>query len=356
MSAILRGLNSKKTQNPLVLPENYVVSKFFEIGPYPIQNEYNNTYQCCCPICKEGKSFGKKRRCFYIPSNDLIFCHNCGWSSKPLTWILKVSGMSMSEVSDEVTQGEFDMLDISNFDKPEVEINVPSLPEDCINLFDKSQVSFYSKNSVVLNMLKYLKSRNLLRSVNKPDAVYVSLKDRTHKNRLIIPFKDLDGKIVFYQSRKVFDWDEKIRYISKFNADKSLFNIHKVDAEHSDAIFAFEGPLDACFVKNGVAVAGITDGGNFFNEKQRQQLSQFKFFQVIWCLDSQYLDSASRLKSEELLKAGEHVFIWPAVDGKRYKDFNEMCIDKDMREVSHDYIKQNTFSGKSGLLKLSIIP
>jgi hypothetical protein len=55
--------------------------------------------------------------------------------------------MSMSEVSDEITQGEFDMLDISDIDKPEVEIHVPSLPEDCINLFDKSQVLFYSKNN-----------------------------------------------------------------------------------------------------------------------------------------------------------------------------------------------------------------
>lgn len=355
MSAILRGLNSKKTQQFLKIPENYVVSKFFELGPYPIQNEYNNTYQCCCPICREGKSFGKKRRCFYIPDNDLIFCHNCGWSSKPLTWIMKVSGMSLNEISDEVTEGEFDMLDLEDLNKSETEKTIPSLPEDCINLYDPSQVEFYSNNTTVSGVVDYLKSRNLFNAVNKPDAVYVSLKDYTHRHRLIIPFKDIDGKIVFYQSRKVFEWDEKLRYASKYNSERSLFNIHKVDADHSDSIFIFEGPLDACFVKNGVAVAGITEGSHLFTEKQSQQLAQFKFFDTVWCLDSQYLDPASKIKSEMLLKANQRVFIWPAVDGKRYKDFNEMCLDKDLSEISPDYIKANTFSGKAGILALSMI-
>ena len=355
MSAILRGLNSKKTQKSLHLPESYVVSKFFELGPYPLHNSYNNTYQCSCPICREGKSFGKKQRCFYIPSNDLIFCHNCGWSSKPLTWILKVSGMSLNEVSDELVEGEYDMLDMSEIDKSEEEIKIPSLPEDCINLFDKTQVSFYIKNPIVLDTLKYLKNRYLLKAVNRPDAMYVSLKDFTHRNRLVIPFKDIDGKIVFYQSRKIFEWDDRIRYSSKRHSDKSLFNIHKVDSSHGDIIYVFEGPLDACFVRNGVAVAGITEGSHFYTDKQRTQLSQFKFFQTVWCLDSQYLDTASREKSEELLKAGQSVFIWPSVDGKRYKDFNEMCIDKEMYEVPPEYINQNTYSGKNGLLKLSIM-
>lgn len=355
MSAILRGLNSKKTPKIVNLPESYVVSKFFELGPHPVQNAYNNTYQCCCPLCREGKSFGKKRRCFYIPSSDLIFCHNCGWSSKPLKWILTVSGMSISEVSDELKEGDYDFIDISDIDKVDTEVTLPSLPEDCINLFDKTQVSFYKKNSIVVGALKYLNSRNLLKAVNKPDAFYVSLKDYTHKNRLIIPFKDLNGKIIFYQSRKIFDWDEKIRYSSKLGSDKSLFNIHKVDPSNGDVIYIFEGPLDACFVKNAVAVAGITEGNHFYTEKQTEQLSQFKFFRNVWCLDSQYLDPTSRKKSEFLLNAGESVFIWPSVDGKRYKDFNEMCVDKGILEIPHEYIQKNTYSGKSGLITLSAL-
>jgi hypothetical protein len=354
MSAILRGLNSKKTNHFINLPESYVVSKFFELGPYPTQNAYNNTYQCCCPICKEGKSFGKKQRCFYIPSNDLIFCHNCGWSSKPLKWITTVSGMSVSEVYAEIQQGEFDMINISDGEVP-TSVEVPSLPQDCINLYDKTQVSFYIKNNIVVNAFKYLKSRNLLKAINKPDSMYISLKDYGHKNRLVLPFKDVDGKIVFYQSRKIFDWDEKCRYLSKRDSDKSLFNIDKVDSSNGDVIYMFEGPIDACFIKNGVAVAGINEGNVLFTNKQEEQLRQFKFFKVVWCLDSQYLDSASREKTKVLLESGQTVFIWPENYGKRYKDFNEMCIDRDIFEIDQEFVNKNTYSGKLGLTRLRMI-
>ena len=73
------------------LPEDFVILKFFELGLYPKYNKFNNVYQCSCPICREGKSLGKKRRCYYIPKNENIFCHNCGWSGKPLRWIKEVA-------------------------------------------------------------------------------------------------------------------------------------------------------------------------------------------------------------------------------------------------------------------------
>ena len=52
------------------LPEDFVILKFFELGFYPKYNKFNNVYQCSCPICREGKSLGKKRRCYYIPKNE----------------------------------------------------------------------------------------------------------------------------------------------------------------------------------------------------------------------------------------------------------------------------------------------
>ena len=55
------------------LPEDFVILKFFELGYYPKYNKFNNVYQCSCPICRECKSLGKKRRCYYIPKNENIF-------------------------------------------------------------------------------------------------------------------------------------------------------------------------------------------------------------------------------------------------------------------------------------------
>ena len=89
------------------LPEDFVILKFFELGYYPKYNKFNNVYQCSCPICKEGKSLGKKRRCYYIPKNENIFCHNCGWSGKPLRWIKEVSNCSDTDVVNELKEPRY---------------------------------------------------------------------------------------------------------------------------------------------------------------------------------------------------------------------------------------------------------
>lgn len=354
MSAILRGFNTKKTQKYESLPEEYIVSKFFELGPYPQHNRYNNTYQCSCPICREGKSFGRKQRCFYIPESELIYCHNCGWSGKPVNWIMSVSGMSFPEVMNEVRDGNYDLMDAMAFDEEKPVVKFPSLPEDCINLYDKSQILFYSKNKIVIEALKYLKKRNLLKPINKPSAFYISLKDKIHRNRIIIPFVDINNKIVFYQSRKIFDWDEKPDYLSKINADKSLFNIQNVDSSNGDTIFIFEGPIDACFVKNGVGIAGINEGFGTFTPKQEEQFSNFKFFDKIWVLDNQWIDKAAKEKTIKLLEMGHTVFLWPA-KWKQYKDFNALCVDNGWNEVDQSIIKENSASGKGAIMKVAMM-
>jgi NMD protein affecting ribosome stability and mRNA decay len=55
----------------------------------------------------EGKSFGKKKRCWYIPAKDLIYCHNCGWSSRPLKWIMQAGLITREDVQRELEEGEF---------------------------------------------------------------------------------------------------------------------------------------------------------------------------------------------------------------------------------------------------------
>jgi hypothetical protein len=112
--------------------------------------------------------------------------------------------MSDKQVWEEVEKGDFGVIDVLNLDDGvKTEKKISSLPEDSINLFDPIQVSHYKDNGVVQKMMSYIKYRRLDTAINRPDAFYVSLKDFTHKNRLIIPFKDDNGKIIFYQSRKV---------------------------------------------------------------------------------------------------------------------------------------------------------
>jgi hypothetical protein len=55
------------------------------------------------------------------------------------------------------------------------------------------------------------------------------------------------------------------------------------------------------------------------------------------------------------LENGESVFIWPENIGKKFKDFNELCIAADKNEIPRDCIVNNTLSGQGGLLKYKMI-
>ena len=60
-----------------------------------------------------------------------------------------------------------------------------------------------------------------------------------------------------------------------------IFNLNQIDNE-LDKLFIFEGPIDACFVKNGIAVAGIQEGDATYTSKQQEQLQKYNLFDKIW--------------------------------------------------------------------------
>jgi hypothetical protein len=344
------------------LPQEYVIKKFFDLGYFAQYNQGNNNYSCSCPICREGDTgIGKVKRCFYLPDKNLIYCHRCGWSSRPLKWIKEVSGMTSYEIFDEIRSNDYDYLDLGggyfeNKVKDIIEEIVPeddSLPKDPIDLCDPQQIGYYRNNLVVKTCLHYLINRNLYKAINRPKSWFTSLKDKIHYGRLIIPYYDEKQKIAYYQSRDVTG-ASNIRYLSKLNGVKSVFNLGNLDY-NKENYYIFEGPFDSCFVKNGLAIGGITTSRTLFSGIQEEQLDKILLLNRIWVLDSQYQDEAAREKSRILLEENEQVFLWPKEYGEKYKDFNDIAIAKKLNEISESFILENTVSGISGLIKLAQI-
>jgi len=334
-----------------MIPESYVISKFYEIGIRPKHNKYNNTYQCGCPICREGKSSRSKRRCYYIPKKNIIYCHNCGWSSNPTRWICTVTGMSYEDIRNEFNDYVPEL--VLNDENVKV-LKVETLPRNCINIFDEHQVNFFKDNATFKKCYNLAKKRRLLTGINKPKTLYVSLTDIFHKNRVVIPFHDENGDIKFYQTRRVLD-DGTENYKSKINGEKILFNIDNIDKD-SDFVYIFEGPIDAFFVKDSVAVAGITLDGALFTPHQQKQIdTTLKLHKRIWVLDSQWKDKTSLIKTEKLLEKGEKVFIWPEKHGKIFKDFNDIAMLKNIDEIPQSFIQKNTYEGLAGIFKIAEI-
>jgi hypothetical protein len=189
-------------------------------------------------------------------------------------------------------------------------------------------------------------------AVNKPRSLWISLTDYTHKNRVVFPFYSPDGsaKIEFYQSRALYDKDAEIaKYLSKSNSDKAVFNLDKVTTD-LDYIFLQEGPIDAMFLRNSVALAGIHP-----TEDQLSRMNAlYPIHNLVYVLDNQWLDKTSYKVTKELLDKGESVFIWPK-ELIKFKDLNELCIHLEKDEIKPEFIIKHTYVGMKGLIQHSQI-
>lgn len=338
----------------MIIPEEYIIQKFYQHAGYPKYVKSTNTYTGGCPVCREGKSWGRKSRAYYIPNKEAMCCHNCGWYSKPIKWIMEVEQIPFDEVMKQIDSCDYE------YGIPKTTENViktvQDLPRDSINLLDRSQLTYYKNEEVVKTAVKMIVNRKLNKAINRPKALYVSLTDFVHKNRLIIPFYDQTNKCTFYQSRTLLESDrDRPKYLSKQNSEKTLFNYNNISPS-ADNIFITEGPIDSFFIENSVAVAGIQERSKeSFTVMQKKQIDRLFLFQKVWVLDSQWGDTASRMKSETLLNSGECVFIWPKSVGVKFKDINDVCMHFDLDKISSQFLLENTYCGLKGLVKLKQI-
>lgn len=321
------------------------VQYFYQFAGYPENNKSNGTYFGCCPICREGKSWGKKKRLFFFPKNNYLFCHNCQTSWNALEWMCQVSGKPYFEIiQEDFEEGFIDELDFnSNIKDISPKKDFP-LPFSSINLNNKQEINYYSDNKVVQDALALIKQRRLDTAINKVD-LYISLKDFIYKNRICLPFKNCSGKIIFFQCRSLYkkDGENGRKYISKYGSDKSIFNIDKIDIDYP-YIFLFEGPIDSMFVKNGVGVAGLS-----FTDYQQTQLNNFFTHKKIWVLDNQRVDEDAMKKSLSLVRQGETVFVWPK-KFKKYKDLNDLCVDLKRDSVSPDFFVSKSVNNETSFM------
>ena len=271
------------------LPGSYVLNKFYTLAGEPTFRKFDGIYNASCPICREGKSWLKKKRLYFYPSTSSFFCFNCNKAWSALNWISEAGSLTREEVELEAHNQNFS-IDITNnisFTKL-VKRERPILPHDSININDVQQQHFYKDNKYFQLALNYLDQRRLRSACNKNECYYISLTDNFHKNRLCIPYYDRNSKILFYQTRSV-DGSEP-RYLNKIGCDKTVFGINRVSTD-LDKIFLFEGPIDAMFVKNGVSLAGLT-----MTSIQEKQFMEFPFHEKIWILDNPKIDTAAKEK------------------------------------------------------------
>lgn len=325
------------------IPPNYFESKFFEYVGFA-KKQLNGNMVGSCPFCLEDSSWGRKKRFYYYADTKGCKCFNCGIYCDELNFLKKMEGIPFSELLKNIKAegGEFhnhNVTWIDNRDNTIVEPKEVDLPRDAINLFNKKQISFYRDDFYVKKAIQTIKERRLDMAKFQSD-LYISREDFIHKNRIIIPFKNEVGDVVFYQSRAQTNKQMEMgKYISSLNGRKIFFGMDRVDSSKEN-IFVIEGPLDCFFVENSIGGGGIE-----FNSKQRMVLEEYEaLYDVIYCLDNDFNNKQVVKKYSEYIKKGKKVFMWGGKFSK-YKDFNEYCVGEKLTHVDTEDILKNSFEG-----------
>jgi hypothetical protein len=226
------------------------------------------------------------------------------------------------------------------------ERQIPPIPFDSVNLTDNESCEFYinkgGKYSAIKKAIEYCNKRRLFTAINKPKSIYFSFNDFIHKNRIIIPFYSMDGKVSYYQSRTL-NSDEYPKYLSK-GGSKTLYGIYNVDVD-IPYLFLFEGAIDAMFVKNGLAMSGLE-----LTLEQSKELSRFLGMEVIYVFDNDKNNKEVADKIRKAIKAGKRIFVMPDKFDK-YKDINEICTSLKIDEFPWKFIVENSYEGARALLK-----
>jgi len=314
------------------IPQAYVIQKLFSFAHSPTYHRDSGQYNAGCPVCREGTHLGKKKRLYFYTKTNSFYCFNCNKSWNAYTWLCEAGSMSYKDIENDINSNNYRVDRSSDIFQNKKQIQTHTLPYDSINLNDNIQTSYYKDNQYVQSALQMISSRRLSTAINRPQNLYISMKDYIHKNRLCIPFYDDKNQISFYQTRSLDNTLPK--YLSKFSAEKTVYGINNINTS-LDYIFIFEGPIDAMFVENGVAITGLN-----MTNKQQAELNRYPLHKKIWVLDNQCTDLASKQKTEDLLKNRSSVFVWPK--DIKCKDFNELAVLLKQDSISHKFILNNT--------------
>ena len=169
---------------------------------------------------------------------------------------------------------------------------------------------------------------------NKQKKTFDTL--RQDSSRIIIPFKDKDGNLFGYQGRSLAP-KAKLRYIT-IMLDEEHPKIFGLDRIKDDKpVYIVEGPFDATFIENSVAMAGSD-----------ADVRTFGWSNYIWIFDNEPRNREIVARISKVIDRGDKVVIWPKKI--QQKDINDMHL------AGHDVqtlVKSNIYQGLEATLKFN---
>ena len=301
-------------------------------------------YNFRCPYCGDSqKRRNKARGYLFKVKNDFVFkCHNCGMG-RTLANFLKDQDTFLHDqyVMEKFKDGKtgkgttvpnpvFNFQEPKFFRKPENSIELEKVSD--LNISHPAREYLEQRGIKDLDYFYYCPK--FKEWTNKQKKIFDNLKQDSP--RIIIPFKDKQGNLFGYQGRSLAP-KAKIRYITIMLDEEQpkIFGLDRINT--TEPIYIVEGPFDATFIKNSVAMAGSD-----------ADIRTFGWSNYIWIFDNEPRNREIVARISKVIDRGDKVVLWPSKIVE--KDINDMFL------AGHDVqslVECNIYSGLEAKLKFN---
>lgn len=307
-----------------------------------------------CPICGDSQKSKRKARGWILEKDNaaIFYCHNCG-ASLPMRKFLEQIDPPLAKdyVIDMAMENKYAKkepekpLDTLQQKKPKFQLTGSPLRK--IRKISQLPAGHGGRDYVLRRKIPTKEHYRLyyvpkfVTWVNSliPGKMKMPEKD---KPRLILPFLDKSGNLFGFQGR-AFDPKDELRYITIMLDENmpKIFGLEKVDFTKPYRVV--EGPIDALFLDNTVAMAGADGNANGLDH-----LSNATFI-----FDAEPRNKEIVRRMERVVENGYKVCIWPQHMMERGKDINDFILSGLKAADIQLIIDQNSYRGLQAKLELA---
>jgi len=305
---------------------------------------------CRCPFCGDSKTNPNKARFYFYTRSNKWFtvCHNCSYSATFPKFLKKIDEKLYSEYIIEVLSDNKPIIEDSQF-VDELRFDNEDAFKTFIKLDKISSLPLYHPAK------KYVDSRkipnpyhaifrwcpNFMEWSNKRIPGKFKPEALEHdEGRILIPFFNKNNHFFAYTGRSLSPIAE-VRYITIVLNSKELllWGANKIDYERP--IKVTEGPIDATFLNNCIALAGNSIS-SLTNLAERDRF--------IIVLDNEPHSKEAKKKFSRAIDQGFKVVLFP--NNIKEKDINAMVLAGYSPDYLEYVINNNIYSDIEARMKL----
>jgi len=336
----------------------YLIDKYVHLCNFDKMKKTGQNYNFRCVICGDSKKSTRKTRGWILVKPDMVtyFCHNCNVDLSFKNFLRQYKPIIYNDFKKEYYLGNLKRKNVtpvitnsnSAFNKLKKRINKNKNKDILKKLSPLSQkaIEFCDKRKLPQSLIKtlyYTDNYSKFLKENKLGNIDYEVKS---DKRIVIPFYNKDNNLTYLQGRALYNTD--LRYVTTKideNAPK-IWGINNID---DGLVYVSEGVLDACFIKNGIAVAGGMSDIDIIIEK-------FTPNRLVWCFDRDIIHNTHIKKlAEKVINKKIKLFFWDEVKNNKIKDFNDLIMDGCSISSLNKMINRNIYSGLKAKIKLKLL-